>query len=173
MGPVCNNLRLLLSTNNCIMAAIASPAASAQSFPPATPFTDRFSLIWNHSRCWHYCVRYKPRLVSASPYLLPSSQHRRKVRTAVLLYYVLVQYSYYSYVLLRYVLYLHSTTYLTGKRGLDGNYMLYTSICSMSRSNSFGRGRPTSSLLIRSLPAARRTLVYRLECIHIFFRRFI
>ena len=133
VDPVCTNVRDLLSTNNCIMAATAISAASVPSFPPATPFIETLSLTRNHSRCWHYWVRYKPACIDWLVLSLFTLFHTaQKKSTVVFLYYVLVQCSCYSYVLLRYVLCLHSTTYLTGKRGLDGNdllceYLLYES----------------------------------------------
>lgn len=51
---------------------------------------------------------------------------------------------------------MHSTEYFTGKRGLGGNDICITSSCCVSCSNSLVDGRPTSSLLIQSHPAARR-----------------
>ena len=60
MGPVCTNVRGLLSTNNCIVVATAIPTANVPWFPPATSITDSLSLAPDHSRCWYCCLCYKP-----------------------------------------------------------------------------------------------------------------
>ena len=60
------------------------------------------------------------RLVAASLFLICSTQHRKKNYYV----YVLVLQSIVRYVRLRYVLYLHNSKCLTGKRGLDGKNML-------------------------------------------------
>ena len=57
------------------------------------------------------------RLVTASLFLVSSTQHRKKN-------YILVLQSTVRYVRPRYVLYLHNSKCLTGKRGLDGKNLL-------------------------------------------------
>ena len=51
MGPACTNVRDILSTNKCIVAATVIPADSAPSPASATCIADNLSLTRNHSGC--------------------------------------------------------------------------------------------------------------------------
>ena len=78
MGHVGTNVRGLVSTNKCLHAARAIPAASAPSFPYVTSSLELLALV-SVLRVGVY------RLVAASLFLISSTQHRKK--TTIYLYF--------------------------------------------------------------------------------------